>query len=665
MGLNTAPAGRRRIGALRRRLSARGAAAGLVALASLGLTALAPGTASAVGLGSAWSFKTQPTLQPPKVTVDTNLKGAAPGLIFTDPFKDFASATPQVGQSGAMIVDSRGNPVWFKPAAKNDTVLNFNRQMLNGAPVLTYWQGLLVVPGDGLTNVPPGYTEPGAVDKIYNQHYQLIKTVKAQGQWTAIDPREFLITPRNTAYYITDKVLTNQNLTSYGGRSGGSLEDNGIQEVDLNTGKVLFDWDMTKHVSPGQSVSSAAAPGVWDPYHINSIAVGPHGDLLISVRNTWSLYEINRRTGALNWTLDSKPNPTDSSFTLGSNAGFSFQHDARFLPSGDISMFDDHCCKIGPIPTPAPVSRQLVLRVSTTAKTANYVSSIAHLPSLAVETQGNAQPLSNGNTFVGWGQQPYYSEYSSTGKLLYDATLPAADESYRTYRQTWTGKPLVRPRIRVRRNGRRATIHVSWNGTTQTTAWELLVGTRKHQLVPVEKVAKRGFETTIRVRARGAYYRVKALDANGHVLRASAIARAAAPGAQAGATTSLETYKTSNLGAILAASNGHTLYEFNRDTRHRSSCTGRCARSWKALRAGGKVQVKHGSGLNARLVGTIRLPGGASQVTYHGHPLYEYVKDKRAGDLHGQDLAQFGGNFYAVGPKGRAIVCAPNLLCGY
>lgn len=518
MGLNTAFPGRRRVAALRRGLSVCGVAAAAVALA--------PGAASAAstaGLGSAWTFKTQPKLMPPKLTVTTNQAGTAPGLIFLDPFKDFASANPQVGQSGALIYDRAGNPVWFKPATGSNTTLDFRVQSLHNQPVLTAFQGQLVVPGDGLTNVPIGYTEPGAVDQIYNDHYQLMKTVAAQAPWTTVDPREFFITPQGDAIYIVDRIVNGVDLTAYGGPANGSVEDNGIQEVDLKTGKVIFDWNMMDHVPLSQSTLSAKF-GIFDPFHINSIVQGPNGDLLLSARNTSSLYDINGTSGAVNWTLDAKPNATDSSFTLGPNAAFAFQHDAQFLPNGDISLFDDHCCANPTmLPTPPPVARALVLNVNTTNHTATYVSSITHTPGLTVATQGNSEPLSNGNTFVGWGQAPYFSEYSSSGQVLYDAMLPAADESYRTYRFSWDGKPLVKPRISVTKKGRNATIAVSWNGTTETASWEVLVGTGKQQLKVVKQAIKRGFETTVHVRAKGSYYEVKALNAKGHVLRASAI----------------------------------------------------------------------------------------------------------------------------------------------
>lgn len=145
-----------------------------------------------------------------------------------------------------------------------------------------------------------------------------------------------------------------------------------------------------------------------------------------------------------------------------------------------------------------------------------------------------------------------------------------------------------------------------------------------------------------------------------------AIAAAHAPNAHATGTTAVQTRTTSKLKEpYLAAANGRTLYEFNKDSRTKSNCTGGCAKIWKPYLAGGKVQAKAGSGLNPKLLKAVKLRGGRSQVSYAGHLLYEYTKDTQAGQLNGQDLQQSGGSFYVLGPKGEPIVCQLNVLCGY
>lgn len=641
--------------------SRRAALAALLAAAVL--TAI-PAAAAAVPTGSAWRFQST-SLSPPRLTV-SHRSAAASGLIFTAPFKNFAIASPVVGQPGALIVRGDGTPVWFRAAPAGQTIADFQTQSYRGRPVLSFWQGVVELPGNA-AGIPAGSPGPGAAYHVLDQHYRPLRTITGRDGWTA-DLHEFTITPQGTAIFVVAKRVA-ADLTPYGGATNGQYEDNGIQEVDLNTGRLLFQWDMAQHIPLSQAFDRPPPKGTWDPFHINSIELGPNGDLLISARETWSLYDIaHDGAGAVTWTLDAKPAATDSSFQLGPGAAFSWQHDARFLADGSVSLFDDHCCNLAaPAAGPPPAARGLVLRLDRTAGTASVAASYTHSPGLVVATQGNMQSLPGGNRLIGWGQAPVISEYNGAGQLVYELELPAADESYRSLRLPWTGLPAARPAVAVRRHGARATVYASWNGATGVARWQLQAGDARHLRV-VRSVRARGFETAIGF-APGARkrLRVRALDARGHVVGASRTVASTPPRrpAHAAATTLLQTRQAGGFGPVLAAANGHVLYEFDRDSRTRSRCTGACTRTWKPLAAVGSVRVKSGSGLQQRLVGHVRRPGGALQVSYNGHPLYLYTRDRRAGQLGGQAASQFGGDWYVLGPKGRPIACQPGLACGY
>jgi predicted lipoprotein with Yx(FWY)xxD motif len=623
----------------------------------VGLLACLPAPASA-DLG-AWKFQTAPQLQPPQVQVLTSKKGVGSGLVFLDPFKDPLLTTPQVGQSGALILDNAGDPVWFQPAPSGQYVIDFQTQTYLGKPVLTWWQGGLIVPPE----TPAGVPEPGSAFYIYNQHYREIKKITAQDGFIA-DPHELILTKQGTAIFPAAKDVT-ANLAPYGGSATGQYEDNEIQEINLKTGKLVFHWDMAQHVplSDAEVPVPTASSVVWDPYHINSIEADSSGHLLVSARDTWTLYEISHKTGAVDWQLGGK----DSTFTLGQNADFSYQHDARFVTGNEISMFDDSCCNL-PLGKPTAFAHGLVLKLNTSTKTASVVHSYGHNPGLDVTTQGNLQTLADGNVFIGWGQQPFYSEYTAAGKLLYDVRIPDADSTYRVLRLPWVGKPLTKPSIAVRRSGAKATVLASWNGATQVTSWEVLAGSGRHRLGAVRVLARHGFETTIRVKSKLAFFEVKALGAAGRVLGTSAAVKPTAPKALAAtAATSVGTRKTSKLGSVLATSSGHILYLFAKDAKDKSECTGSCAKTWKPLVASGKLSAVSGSGVNAKLLGTIK----GRQVVYDGHPLYTNVADTAAGDMHGEGANEFGGHWYVVNTKGSAVkpkaaggvpVCNP--LCG-
>ena len=107
------------------------------------------------------------------------------------------------------------------------------------------------------------------------------------------------------------------------------------------------------------------------------------------------------------------------------------------------------------------------------------------------------------------------------------------------------------------------------------------------------------------------------------------------------------------LGKILVDSKGRTLYLLTKDSGRKSACVGMCATPWPPLLTHGTP--KAGSGAKASLLGTTPRSGGASQVTYNGHPLYTFIKDKSRGDTNGEGVSAFGGSWFAVSPAGARV----------
>jgi len=132
-------------------------------------------------------------------------------------------------------------------------------------------------------------------------------------------------------------------------------------------------------------------------------------------------------------------------------------------------------------------------------------------------------------------------------------------------------------------------------------------------------------------------------------------ATAAAPPASKTTPTKTATVRVakSRLGRILVDATGRTLYLFKGDSGSSSACSGACAIAWPPLRTGATPRVAGGA--NAALVGSNRRSDGARQVTYHVHPLYLFVKDKKPGDVNGQGVTAFGAAWFAVSPAGNQI----------
>ncbi len=208
------------------------------------------------------------------------------------------------------------------------------------------------------------------------------------------------------------------NLSSLGGPSGGAVTDSIFQEIDLKTGLVRREWNSLDHVALSDSYSSAtSANTIWpfDYFHLNSIDQLADGTTLISARNTSTLYELDTRTGQVLTRIGGK----HSSVKLTAGAATAYQHDATMLANGTISVFDN-----GGVPKVHAQSRGLILAVNAEARTDTVVAEYEHsAPPLSSGSQGDVQALADGNVFIGWGAEPYFSEFSASGQLLYDAHM--------------------------------------------------------------------------------------------------------------------------------------------------------------------------------------------------------------------------------------------------
>jgi hypothetical protein len=413
---------------------------------------------------------------------------------------------------GPEIVDSAGQLVWFQPLPRGELANNLEVQQYQGQPVLTWWQG----------------TEAGgrAEDVIMDRNYHTVSIVRAANGYQA-DTHEFQITPQNTAL-ISAVVAVKANLSSVGGPTHGTVNDNVIQEIDIKTGRVLWSWHALGHIPLRASYTRPAGSQPWDYFHLNSIQQLPGGNLLISARNTWAVYEINKHRGGIVWTLGGKR----SRFKVGSLAKFEWQHDAR-LHGNSLSLFDD--ASDGP-EQQEPQSSAKVLILNLHTMTAVLSHRYVHAPSIVSVSQGNAQTLPNHNVFVGWGSAPEFSEYTVNGHQIFTGTLALGVESYRAFRFPWAGQPTTPPDMaNVPGPNGTVDIYASWNGATRVAAWRVLGGPSPQTLVTVDSSAPRtGFETQIQIHSQPQYFEVQALDSHGHVLATSGPHRDRAQAAAAG-----------------------------------------------------------------------------------------------------------------------------------
>jgi hypothetical protein len=440
-------------------------------------------------------FRSRPDLRPPLVTVEPSGRPTAPGFVFLSP-----KAKNDTRQAGPMIVDNAGRPIWFRPVPGIRAATDFRAQTYQGRPVLTYWEGLSRF-GIGTGRLV-----------IVDQSYRVIRRI-ATGNGFRPDLHEFVITPRDTALLIT-YPLVRTDLRRVGGGRHGVAVDSVIQEIDIATGLVVFEWHSLGKIALAEAIPRVTNPRApFDYVHANSVALDTDGALLMSGRTTWAIYKIDRATGNIRWRLGGRR----SSFRLGPGVRFAWQHDARRRADGALTLFDNSAA-----PAVRRSSRALALRLDEQAGTATLASALRHPRRYLAATQGNHQTLPNGGLMVGWGSQRWFTEFDAAGTVVWDARTSLGYESYRAYRFPWAGFPQTPPKAVGVRRGAAMDVYASWNGATEVASWEVLAGPSRTALAAIGRHLRTGFETRIPVAGRSVYVAVRALDALGRVLGTSA-----------------------------------------------------------------------------------------------------------------------------------------------
>jgi hypothetical protein len=462
-------------------------------------------SAAANAAGTTHSFVTQPHFHAPVVSMSGTDTDTASGDIFLD--------AQNSGQNAPYMLDYRGDLLWYHPTSGSGAgpaAFNTRVQSLSGQSVLTYWQGHVVF--------PPGGGRGDGV--IMNEHYQVIHKVTAGAgyQKQGTDLHEFTLGHEGSeaTAFVTVWSPVQANLTSVGGPSKGTVFDWIIQEIDVNTNKVIWQWHSLGHVPIRDSYLKYTPGQPYDYFHLNSIQQLANGHIVISARHTWAVYSIDKATGKIMWELGGK----HSSFKLGSGVRFAWQHHATMHNNGLLTVFDDG--RGGGVAIESQ-SRALEIHLSLAKRQATLVHAYTHKPTPAkAASMGSTELLNGGNVFVGWGSSPYFSEYTPGGTQIFGGAFHSPVDSYRAYRfSNFVGQPLGPPAIAVRKSSAAGhdSVYASWNGSTTVAKWQVLGSSSAGG--PFTNVGSpvpwSSFETTIQVPANaGPYFEVQALDASGH-----------------------------------------------------------------------------------------------------------------------------------------------------
>ncbi|KAI5480533.1 arylsulfotransferase [Pseudohyphozyma bogoriensis] len=462
----------------------------------------------AYGVTPTQSFYTSDLL-PPALNFKTNSSSASSNYTFLS-----YRGTDAV-QPAPIIVDNNGDLVWSGADQGISNTMDLLVQEYQGEPVLTTFVGDFYAAGYGMGHW-----------LMMNSSYDIIKNVTVLNQTESTsDFHEFVITENNTAL-VESWVLVQADLTALNGSTDGWTFDCRFQEIDIATDTLLFSWSAMDHVSIDETyfeISDNAGNSSSNPMDWYALEKDANGNYLISMRGPSTLYSISSTTGEILWRLSGK----NSNFTMGTDATFWYQHDARFMTPitsspFNISLFDNAAG--GGAPAEA-TARGLVLSVDTDDMTVTLMKEFIPSFNSTAASQGSVQPLDNGNFLVGWGAEAYYSEYDIDETLIQDVHFASDNStvmSYRAFKMSWTGTPSTTPAFAINSTGT-TTAYVSWNGATEVVSWALMGGSSATNLSTISTTAKSGFETSLDVSGSYTYLAAAALSSSGECLGATEI----------------------------------------------------------------------------------------------------------------------------------------------
>ena len=261
-----------------------------------------------------WQYRSRPDLAPPRLNITISAEGTSPGYLFVAPFSGF----PDVGnlhgprQAAPYIFTDKGELVWSGFSYFSIWATNFQAGRVNGENVLFSFEG----------SHNPGYGHGHGHITFLDENYETVKELRA-GNHKIIDKHEFHIIDEKTGLVQIYQPVP-YDLSPYGASKKQQWVVNAIfQELDIETGKVLFEWSSLDHVSPyesvlpineGQAGAGFNSSDAWDYFHINSVDKDKEGNYLLSARDAAALYKIDGKTGEVIWKLGGLPGITTSDF---------------------------------------------------------------------------------------------------------------------------------------------------------------------------------------------------------------------------------------------------------------------------------------------------------------------------------------------------------------
>ncbi len=418
-------------------------------------------------------YVSRPDIDAPVLTTTTTGEETS-GLLLTTPNPDNDQSISRGG-----IYDQNGELVWWSEPRDGGAHFDMEPITYEGEDALLLWEGRFA---GGPEGEPPRYV-------ILDESYQELASFAMQGYPT--DGHDIEISADGTHAMMMSYVPVPYDLSPWGGPADASVIDVVIQEQEIATGEVTFEWRALDHITPDETYDRMDVPpqmgGAYDILHMNSLEYDADGNLLFSARSTDAVYKVDHDTGEILWRLGGKNN--DFAFADAADMP-SGQHDVRRLADGRLSLFDNG------LRSEERVSRGAFYELDEENLTAELVGEMnADDPIFAVFA-GSVRALDDDSQLLSYGSAGIIKEFED-GEEVFSAELEGNYLTYRAELADWHAQPTTKPDAvlgEVAEDGNQ-TMYMSYNGATDVAAWRIQAGPSEDDLDTVGWARKAGFET--------------------------------------------------------------------------------------------------------------------------------------------------------------------------
>jgi hypothetical protein len=319
----------------------------------------------------------------------------------------------------AMILNENGTPVWYQKTLGAGAIA-----VTEIAPNTVAWA----------SNPGPGFgADPNGAFNVYD-----LETGATSQLTTVTKPMDFhelLMLSDGGRIMLATPLRASMDLSSLGLGASNTVVDCVIEEFDPQ-GEIAWRWRASEHVPVAESLHpfgvSVNGQIAYDIYHCNSVDRDPAtGDLLLSMRHTDAVYRIDAATEGIVWKLGGNSVVADGAqaLTIAGDPETTFlaQHDARFEPGGDVSLYDDHTWVPG-------AARGVEYHIDVGTGNATLVWQYQAPDGNHSIATGGFRRYSNGDdNLITWGikSNTLFTEVDGLGNVLLDVTFPNGEAPYR------------------------------------------------------------------------------------------------------------------------------------------------------------------------------------------------------------------------------------------